>query len=162
LTYWTAWDIENRYDGGVVEISINGGSTWSTLTPTGGYPGTFRLSADACGYPNNQPAYTGTGSLTFASYSVDLSAYDGQTVIIRWNFSTDGYLTEEGWYVDEISITHAQVEGACEPTPSDVSHLTARATSDQVKLEWMNPSDTFASTRICRDDAASPTDPETC
>jgi outer membrane protein assembly factor BamB len=162
LAYWTAWDIENRFDGGVVEISTNGGSTWSTLTPTPGYPGSFQNSGDACGYPKNRPAYTGTGNLTFASYSVDLSAYDGEDVMIRWNFSTDGSVTYEGWYVDDITVTHVQVSGPCESTPSDVAYLTARSTSGQVKLEWLNPSDAFGPTRICRDDATYPNDPEAC
>ncbi len=113
LSYWTAWDIENRYDGGVVEISTDGGGSWSTLTPSSGYPGSFGNTSDACGYGNNDPCYTGTGNLTFSQYTVDLSAYNGQTVMIRWNFSTDGSVTGEGWYVDDISVTHAQVPGAC-------------------------------------------------
>lgn len=113
LSYATAWDIENRYDGGVVEISTDGGATWMTLTPTQGYPGTFRKSSNACGYKNRQGAYTGTGQLTFTTYTIDLTAYAGQTVMIRWNFSSDGSVTGEGWYVDDIVVSHVQTGGAC-------------------------------------------------
>ncbi|NOZ78695.1 MAG: hypothetical protein GXP48_05850 [Acidobacteria bacterium] len=113
LTYATAWDIEDRYDGGVVEVSTDGGATWKALTPVEGYPGTFRKSSNACGYENRQEAYTGTGQLTFTPYTVDLSPYAGQTVIIRWNFSTDGSVTGEGWYVDDIVVTHVQSGGSC-------------------------------------------------
>jgi hypothetical protein len=115
LTYWTAWNIEDRYDGGVVEISTDGGASWARLTPSPDYPGKFRYSPDACGYATNTPCYTGTTSsyLTFAQYSVDLSAYNGQPVLVRWDFSTDGSVTGQGWFVDDISITHVQTQGTC-------------------------------------------------
>jgi hypothetical protein len=154
LTYWTAWNIEDRYDGGVVEISTDGGATWARLTPSPGYPGKFRYSVDACGYANNTPCYTGTTSsyLTFAQYSVDLSAYNGQSVLIRWDFSTDGAVTGQGWFVDDISITHVQVQGTCatgaspgsvKPVPdgkwvSGAPMQASKATSDgsSVALTW--------------------------
>jgi len=141
LTYWVAYEIESRYDGGVVEISTNDGSSWAVLTPTPGYPNSFRNTADACGYGNNQPSYTGTSIDTFVSYSVSLSTYNGQNVMVRWNFSTDEVLTYEGWYVDDISITHVQTEGACSGTPGDVLALTATAVTgtSKVKLEWVYP-----------------------
>ncbi len=33
--------------------------------------------------------------------------------MIRWTFSTDGGLELEGWYVDDVAVTHAQVPGMC-------------------------------------------------
>jgi hypothetical protein len=162
LSYRTAWDIENRFDGGVVEISTDGGATWKKVTPSPGYPGSFRDASNACGYPRNEPAYTGTNKFTFKSYTVSLAAYDGQDVMVRWNLSTDGAITEEGWYIDDITITHAQVPGSCDATPSDVPYLTARSTSGHVKLEWVNPSVNYDQTRICRDTTSYPTDPTAC
>ncbi len=39
LSFWTIWDIEAGWDGGIVEISTNGGATWTRLTPNPpGYP----------------------------------------------------------------------------------------------------------------------------
>ena len=36
---------------------------------------------------------------------IDLTAYEGQNVQIRFRFASDGYVTQEGWYIDDISIT---------------------------------------------------------
>lgn len=120
MTYWTVYDIESRYDGGVVEVSNDGGSSWTQLTPAPAYPDTFRNTSDACGYANNLPCYTGT-NLTWTQYSVTLSAYNGQTVLIRWNFSTDGSLTEEGWYVDDVVVSHVQTNTPCSTSGSITS-----------------------------------------
>lgn len=68
--------------------------------------------------------------------------------MIRWNFSTNMAFTAEGWYVDDITITHVQQQGACTGTPSDVLYLTATATSGSNKLEWVNPSGSYTTTRI--------------
>lgn len=114
LTYYVAWDIESRWDGGVVEISNDGGANWTILTPTAGYPDTFRSATQACGYAVNQGCYTGTDNFTFEPYTIDLSAYSGDSVIILWNFSSDGSVsTGEGWYVDDISVTHVATPGSC-------------------------------------------------
>jgi hypothetical protein len=120
LTYWIAYNTEPRYDGGVVEISSNGGSSWTILTPTPGYPNTFRNSSDACGYATNQPCYSGT-NLTFTQATISLGAYNGSTVLIRWNLSSDAAVTAQGLYVDDISITNAQVPGACTTMAPEVS-----------------------------------------
>ena len=36
LEFWTRYGIEAGWDGGVVQASTDGGSTWMTLTPLGG------------------------------------------------------------------------------------------------------------------------------
>lgn len=33
--------------------------------------------------------------------------------MLRFNFSTDQASLGEGWYVDDLAITHAQVPGTC-------------------------------------------------
>lgn len=112
LSLWTAYDIEPRWDGGVVELSTDGGDNWSLLTPVGGYPNTFRSSTDACGYTSGTGAFTGT-NLDWTNYVFDLSAHNGAEVQFRFSFSTDGAQTEEGWYLDDIELSSALVAGAC-------------------------------------------------
>lgn len=112
LSLWTLYDIESRWDGGVVEISSDGGDNWSLLTPSSGYPNTFRSSSDACGYPEGTGAFTGT-NLNWTPYSFDLAAYAGAEIQIRFSFSTDGAVTQEGWYLDDIALSNAIVPGMC-------------------------------------------------
>ena len=112
LSFVSRYAIEAGWDAGLVQISNNGGP-WQTITPVGGYPSVMnnQNSTDACGYPNGQPAFTGS-NLTWTNYSFDLSGFSGQ-IQIRWQFSTDGAATDQGWWVDDVSISHVQVGGIC-------------------------------------------------
>ncbi len=117
LSFWTAYDIEldsglgTAWDGGVVEISTDG-STWERLSLSPDYPVVWRSSTDACGYATGSPTFSGQ-NLTWAQHTADLSSWAGQEIEIRWNFSTDGGATEEGWYVDDIAVSHVQQASSC-------------------------------------------------
>lgn len=112
LSFWTAYDIEERWDGGVVEIT-NNNKQWEQLSLSPNYPGTFRDSTDACNYTENTPSFTGT-NLNWSQHTVDLSSYQGQSIRLRWNFSSDGFQNQEGWFLDDISITNTQVASQCQ------------------------------------------------
>ena len=112
MSFWTLFDIEPQWDGGVVELSTDGGGTWSLLPLSPPYPSTFNNGSDACGYPAGHPSFSGT-DLDWSQYSADLGAANGGEVLVRWVFSTDSSVIEEGWYVDDIAVTHAQVPGEC-------------------------------------------------
>ncbi|MEO6687734.1 MAG: hypothetical protein ABIS07_13210, partial [Dokdonella sp.] len=113
LSFWTLWDIEQGWDGGVIEISINDGASWSRLTPSGGYPGTINSGGTLCGIAQGAGVFTGTGHLNWSPYQVDLSSYAGQTVKLRWLYRSDGGTNGQGWFVDDVALTHAQVPGMC-------------------------------------------------
>ena len=40
--------------------------------------------------------------------------------MIRWVLSSDSYVTESGWWVDDISITQVEVPGPCDTVVDDV------------------------------------------
>ena len=113
LSFWTLWDIEQGWDGGVVEISTDDGSNWTRLTPAGGYPGTITSGGSLCGIAQGSGAFTGENQFTWTQKQVDLAAYAGQQVKLRWLYRTDTAQTGEGWFVDDVAITHAQVPGMC-------------------------------------------------
>lgn len=113
LSFWTLWDIEQGWDGGVIEISTNNGGSWARLTPGGGYPGTITQGGTLCGIAQGSGAFTGMGHLSWSPYQVDLSSYAGQTVKLRWLYRTDTAQTGQGWFVDDVALTHAQVPGMC-------------------------------------------------
>ncbi|MEP7042475.1 MAG: choice-of-anchor B family protein [Dokdonella sp.] len=113
LSFWSAWDIEQGWDGGVIEISIDDGTTWARLTPSGGYPGTIDQGGSLCGIAEGDGAFTGASQFTWSSHAIDLAAYAGQNVKLRWLYRTDSAQTGAGWFVDDIALTHAQVPGEC-------------------------------------------------
>jgi hypothetical protein len=119
LSYFARYNIEHEWDGTVVEISTDGGSSWTDLPPAGGYPATLANAGNACGYPTSQGAFSGppgNGGLTpWTQYTTDLSAFGGLTVRIRWRFTSDGGVEFQGFYLDDIQITNVNLPGACSP-----------------------------------------------
>ena len=113
LSFQTRYDIESGWDAGLVEISTDGGSNWQVISPVGGYPAAMNNSnsSDACGFPNSQPAFTGS-DLNWNLVNFDLSAYSG-TIQLRWRFSTDANTGGQGWWVDDVAVNHVQAPGQC-------------------------------------------------
>lgn len=110
LRFWHRYVTENTFDGGVVEISANGGTTWQDLGPyitQNGYNGTI-----ATGFQNpisGRPAYTGNSGVTFIETVVNLNAFGGQTVLIRFRFGSDNIVAATGWWVDDILLSSKAV-----------------------------------------------------
>jgi hypothetical protein len=69
----------------------------------------------AAGSPlQGQQAWSGDlGS--FQDVIVDLSAYTGQSLLLRWRFVTDLSNGDEGWYVDDVRLE--DVNHVCPPPP---------------------------------------------
>jgi choice-of-anchor B domain-containing protein len=115
LSFWTRYGIETGWDGGIVQISSDDGASWQTLTPIGGYPGVVDNDGNdnnACGFAEGIGVFTGT-DLDWNEFQFDLGAYEGQTVSVRWVFGTDTAQTAEGWWIDDVTIGHAQIPGMC-------------------------------------------------
>lgn len=96
LSYWTWYDIESDWDYGYVEISTDGGQSWTILqTP---HSATENPSGNAYG-----PGYTGSSG-GWLHEELDISAYAGQPVLIRFEYVTDDAVNHAGWTVDDISL----------------------------------------------------------
>ena len=108
LSFWHRWNTEDGWDGGVVEISTNGGTTWTDLGSNAiqnGYNGALGVS------PNNpiggRAAFTGLQT-TFVNTIISLAPYAGQSVKIRFRFGSDNNTsaptTPAGWWVDDVVL----------------------------------------------------------
>lgn len=107
LSFWHKFNTEDGWDGGVVEISTNGGATWTDLGSrmvTGKYNGSL-------GTGSNNPiggraAFTGNNGTGFMRTVVNLSSFAGQAVQFRFRFTTDDNtnVAGGGWWVDDIVL----------------------------------------------------------
>ena len=114
ISYQARYNVEADWDGVVVEISTNGGASWVDLPPNGGYPNDFSSTqGNSCNYAPSQGAFNGNSSGVFQPFAHDLSAFQGQTVQIRWNLSTDGGAEEEGFYLDQLNYNNILAPQAC-------------------------------------------------
>ncbi len=96
LTYRAWWDIEEYYDYAYLQISANGGETWTIL----------RAPSSTDEDPNSASfgwGYTGA-SRGWRDETVDLSAYAGQQVLVRFEYVTDTALNNPGLLVDDIAL----------------------------------------------------------
>jgi hypothetical protein len=105
LTFDTYWAIETQWDFGFVQVSTDGGMTWTSLANE-----YTRSDIVLDGHPDiaaNMPGLTdfGSGNLAF-----DLSAYLGSEVMLQFRYMTDWGTTEQGWFVDNIAINGVIVD----------------------------------------------------
>lgn len=109
LSFWHNYNTETDWDGGVLEISTDG-VNWvdlGTSITQNGYNGTIEVNPAS---PiSGQAAFTGNSG-GFIQTLVDLSAYDGQSVDLRWRMASDEFVAGEGWYVDDININDALID----------------------------------------------------
>jgi hypothetical protein len=116
-TYAFEGSVSTCYDGGTLEISTDGGSTWSVVPDAaftaGGFTGTVNTS-----YSNpigGKRAWCAGTVGTMTQVSVNLGAtYSGQqNCKIRWHEGDDSSSKVTGWYVDTVLISDAGTAGTC-------------------------------------------------
>ncbi|MFZ7946334.1 S8 family serine peptidase [Neobacillus sp. 19] len=69
---------------------------------------------------------------------VDLSEYAGQRIYVAFNITTDGSVTKQGWYLDDVRLTNAPLAAPQKAEWGDSSDKEESA-SDSVKKEKINP-----------------------
>jgi len=107
LSFYHDYDTEENWDGGVVEISTNGGISFFDVGSSmvmNGYNTNIGTSSNTdiggrSGFSGNSNGYIRT--------IVDLSVYGGQNVDLRFMYGSDDNTFSTGWYIDEIMIYDA-------------------------------------------------------
>jgi hypothetical protein len=116
LSFWNQQSIKagsatSCQDGAVVEISTNGGSTWTQISGskllTDPYSGPITASF---GNPlANHQAWCGDPR-AYVNSIVDLQSYAGQTVKFRFRLAQDRFAHRSGvnWAIDQVSVRGCQ------------------------------------------------------
>jgi bacillopeptidase F (M6 metalloprotease family) len=100
LTFDTKWETEFGFDIGVVQISTDGGETWTSL---GNEDTTNELDPSVDPRISaNLPGFNGSGGWKTTTF--DLSAYAGQTVLLSFRYLTDSSVQQPGWWIDNVTV----------------------------------------------------------
>jgi hypothetical protein len=113
IGFYHKYSTELKYDGGVVEYSINGGTTWLDAKPyftENGYPSYIFINSGTAIAGRN--AFTGSsntqfGTSGFIHSTIRLPLLGNPSLLIRFRFDTDGSVGGggiNGWYLDDIVI----------------------------------------------------------
>lgn len=100
------------FDGGVLEYSINGGSSWldaGSLIEFNGYKGT--IYNDWNNPLRGRPAFVGS-SHGYISTRLNLASLAGKNVTFRWRMGLDDIISAWGWWVDNVKVY------TCKQTPA--------------------------------------------
>ncbi len=97
-------DPSGTYDGGVVEISIDNGNTWSDasgLFLANGYSGTI---ASGSGNPlAGRHAFVGESG-GYETSMLNLAPLAGKSILIRFRMGTDQTVDDFGWFIDDFQV----------------------------------------------------------
>ena len=81
LVFWHRYDTEAGYDECYVEVSSNGGSSWTQV-------------ASYDGLQND-----------WVEEEIDVSSWAGTSqFLVRFTLDSDGWITDDGWYVDDVQV----------------------------------------------------------
>ena len=127
------------WDAGILEVSTNGGSTW-TKVPNSALltdPYDNILWNDQ---PGNNPISNDYGATdawcdpgqAFLNNVVLLDGYAGQNVTFRFRIGTDGAAGNEGWTIDDVSVQSCAAGATPTPTPTVTPTPTSPPTDVQV------------------------------
>jgi len=108
------------YDGGLIEMSIEGGP-WQQITPEGGYTHTIRTGSTPGPFPADTPVFAGT--IDWREVRCDLAGVEAE-VRFRFRFGSDGATALEGWYIDDIEILGLSALSAVEDAAVRPTALT--------------------------------------
>jgi len=141
VRFATRFDIEPGWDFAFVQVSTDGGETYTSLPATGT---TDQAEAAAIATVHaNLPGFTGISEWTTST--ADLSAYAGRQVLLAFRYVTDEAVAEPGFWVDDVMVGDTLI--------SDGSTLTPFASPTQARPE---PVDGWRLTLV----AHSTSDPE--
>ncbi|RME51335.1 MAG: hypothetical protein D6795_08445, partial [Deltaproteobacteria bacterium] len=115
--------LESPYDGGVIEISVDGApfADAASRIRSNGY--THQISTNYGSPIGGRRAFSGSSG-GFVETVLDLSDLAGSEIVVRFRLATDSSVSAEGWYVDDIAVGTGSWQSVVEATEPGASSLS--------------------------------------
>ena len=122
LSFWHTFAFETNdagvqcYDGGTLEISIDGGATWSVVPDAaftaGGFNGTVNTTFSNPILGKRAWCQGTIGAMT--QVTVNLASFVGSAnVKLRWHEGDDSSSQATGWFVDSVTLSNVGSVSSC-------------------------------------------------
>jgi hypothetical protein len=141
LMFRNNYSLEDGRDGGVLEISIDGGPFQDILAAGGsfvggGYNGSI---STCCGNPLvGRQAWTGSSG-GFITTTV-VGPFRGHTFVLRWRMGSDSSTTGQGWRIDTVQMICERPSSTPTLTPPPTPSATFTPTPTPTAQPTVTPS----------------------
>ncbi|MEC4728896.1 rhombosortase-dependent M36 family metallopeptidase [Shewanella sp. D64] len=140
VSWFQYYEIEDAYDGGVVELSING-SDWTDVTKVGGTFEGAGYDGELADLLPGRSAFTGVMPWPGGTETVNFgTALNGNEVKFRFRIVSDTNTNSFGWIVDNVTfknissdVFHTQVAGDSLACDNRLPSVTTVASAESVK-----------------------------
>jgi immune inhibitor A len=146
---WNNYTIELLWDYGFIEVSTDGGTTWTQLEVRDEAGDVVSTNEDPNGNLVNfgglRNGLTGTTGGEWRHDWVNLTPYAGSTINLRLRYATDAAFEEPGWFADDFEVTADGASVWADDVESGANGWTAeRGTfTDTEGAGWIITSGTF-------------------
>lgn len=116
LQFDTLWDLEDYWDFGFVQVSTDGGATWTSLEDEEDYA---TYDHDPSAHPKVVANLPGLTSYVedWVTLTYDLSAYAGQDILIGFRLVTDWAVHYGGWWIDNVYVDDTLISDGSSVAP---------------------------------------------
>ncbi len=112
VSFRHSFNLEDTFDGGVLEISIGGGPFTDIIAAGGSFvqgPYTDTISSSFSSPIAGRQAWSGSSGGYITTVANLPAAASGQNVVLRWRMGSDSSVSGTGWNVDTIEVASGTV-----------------------------------------------------
>jgi len=130
LTFDTKYNTEPLYDFAIVQVSTDDGETWTSLSNDNTSSDNDTGPPISDQLPGLNGNSGGGAEAEWTTESFDLSAYEGQNVLLSFRYMSDGGVSLPGWWIDNVQISGSTVSDG-----NDLGDWESRTEVNPVEVE---------------------------